>query len=635
MAEEVCRCFCYLSFADEYAKTVIESGNILLGIHAVYRKGLCSKAATEMIAIIIKNLTCNGSVCQQVVEQDGVKLLRSLMDNLLDSSAVMSKAVVLVLLNLTREKHLHESIIQQGFTSMLQQITIGRKHAENTNNNNNSFINAKKHQSSQQQLLKSDEAPHTGLSQATILNIVSAIELISETKECRAALVEGNIIQIFKALLNDLDHVSKHEMSCAIANMASSRECRDSLVEQEVVDLLISLADTPYIQTRSQCSLALGYLSEYTKVKRSTVASMLLLSLKAEEQGVGYTEPPLGHKEFDMKYVDRSRAANNRSAHGSANGPNSKESTLAQGGTKSLRLMIKDGLMRHKDEHGILLDEPEKKHKNPSIVSTASGPISSAAAAASKGGAGGGGSSNSSVNPTDHSALNISRRESMTSPSRRESAMRLHSANNTVQRSVTEVEPSVGEETMTLDDTNDDISLSEQVVHSIEMSNLGDESDEDDEDTDFNYDFAEHTTNQEAGGMAKKQKVELPYPELPDGRYLEPPDRQKELYKIPVVMTTLPKDLSVVDISKTSSEVVPVDAPDLSADNSPTAGGYRKTSDMDSRRDRYGRKHSKPLNYLRTPSKHASGRILRHHSNDYPIGKLEKKASVGKIMLDK
>jgi len=100
-------------------------------------------------------------------------------------------------------------------------------------------------------------------------------------------------------------------------------------------------------------------------------------------------------------------------------------------------------------------------------------------------------------------------------------------------------------------------------------------------------------------------------------------------------MATLPKDLSIVDISKTASDAMPPDAIDINADSSPTAGSFRKITDLDTRRDRYGRKHSKPLNHLRTP-KLPSNRVLRHHNSDHGIGKLEKKASVGKIpMMEK
>lgn len=55
-------------------------------------------------------------------------------------------------------------------------------------------------------------------------------------------------------------------------------------VNQSAAELLIALSITSDANTKSQCALALGYLSELTRVKNGIVASMLLLSLNLEDK---------------------------------------------------------------------------------------------------------------------------------------------------------------------------------------------------------------------------------------------------------------------------------------------------------------------------------------------------------------
>lgn len=116
------------------------------------------------------------------------------------------------------------------------------------------------------------------------VNFISkTINMLSQSHACPEAIVDGGVMRIFKALIGGLSEGARSEVASALASLAACKPCREALVQQGAGELLIALSITSDPNTQSQCALALGYLSELTKVNNGVVASLLLLSLNLED----------------------------------------------------------------------------------------------------------------------------------------------------------------------------------------------------------------------------------------------------------------------------------------------------------------------------------------------------------------
>jgi hypothetical protein len=125
------------------------------------------------------------------------------------------------------------------------------------------------------------------LTKRDIYYMARTLNLVSSSSTCHEAIVEGNAVQICDHLLiSDADTVtqSRHEVASALCALSSSKKCRQVLFDQGASELLVMLARSASNRdTQSKCSLALGYLSEITKVSKDVVGTLLLLNLKNEE----------------------------------------------------------------------------------------------------------------------------------------------------------------------------------------------------------------------------------------------------------------------------------------------------------------------------------------------------------------
>lgn len=498
LAEEVCRAFCYLSFVEKQAEAMVHTGNMLIGLHALHRKNLDSKGIAEMMVIILRNLTNIGTVCHIVVAQDSVRLLRDLIVDYHRISSIVCKASVLVIQNLSRESKLHSTILKQGAMDLLGQIADVAQGAAGQ------AESAKGAETADDPLRRKTKAT---VSQGTIVTIVAAIDLLATPVECRLQTVTGGAIRIFTQLLPFLPEPAKHQMACSIGNMASSKECRDGLVQQGAPQLLVQLSKSPAVHTRSKCSLALGYLSENTAVARGTVASTLLLSLKAEEETAAHGTP-------NRRTATATHEFHQTNGSVMSNASSDMREVLNHN-TKSLQGMIRDGLMRNKD-HGIEIDEQREEEQ---VVE---------------------------VEDDDDLGLELK------GHSRRTSINSGISGAGSIGGTGTLPDMTAG--ALALEIVEDDgVSIAEDSVCSIEtLEQANILTDASGQPVLSPYVTAAHAATQEYGGMAKKVKLELPYPELSADRFLEPPERSQELCEIPMDLSTLPKDANVTEYSKTA-----------------------------------------------------------------------------------
>eukprot|EP01032_Pedospumella_encystans_P014519 gene14519-16666_t len=120
--------------------------------------------------------------------------------------------------------------------------------------------------------------------------ISKTINLLSQSQTCPEAIVQGGVMRIFKALIDGLSEGARSEVAAALASLAACKPCREELVKQGAGELLIALSITSDPITQAKCALALGYLSELTKVNNGVVASLLLLSLNLEENALSSPE---------------------------------------------------------------------------------------------------------------------------------------------------------------------------------------------------------------------------------------------------------------------------------------------------------------------------------------------------------
>jgi hypothetical protein len=396
-ANEICRTLCLLSLSKDHAETVIVKEHALLAMHVLLRSELCSQPGAEMIAMFLRNLSCVRDVCKHIVEQDGLTMLRDLMR--LYNSRVLTAAAMLLFHNLSKDADLHVRLCEEGIMAMIkniagidnqndeddddcglfsdEELTVDGSttaHWEKDNNPPTPDKVIKKStgdiSSTIDEAIKVEQMEPSKrvikIPQDSCYDMVMTIQLISLTPECRLGIVQdGSVVKVFFSILSGLNDVIRHEMVCSLCNLAGSRECREDLVQQGAIELLVILSDSPYPDTQSQCASALGYLSENTLVSNGTCASLLLLSLKAEEMKESLTIA--SNVQRNSSTLDEERKASITS-HTTGLAP-AKE-LLALQNVKSLTVMIRDGLLRKQESHGIMTSDVDSTTMDSDTVET-------------------------------------------------------------------------------------------------------------------------------------------------------------------------------------------------------------------------------------------------------------------------
>jgi len=395
-ANEICRTLCLLSLSKDHAETVIVKEHALLAMHVLLRNELCSQPGAEMIAMFLRNLSCVRAVCKHILEQEGLTMLRDLMR--LYNSRVLTAAAMLLFHNLSKDADLHVRLCEEGIMAMIkniagingedstgdgpdsdEELTVdGSTTAHWEKNEQPSTPKEEEKKSSEDEINATVEAAiqnemmdpserRIKIPQDSCYDMVMTIQLISLTPDCRLGIVQdGSVVKVFFSILSGLNDVIRHEMVCSLCNLASSRECREDLVQQGAIELLVILSDSPYPDTQAQCATALGYLSENTVVNNGTCASLLLLSLKAEEMKESLAMA--GNVQRKSSTFDLNERNASITSHKSALAP-AKE-LLALQNVKSLTVMIRDGLLRRQDSHGVMTSDVENSTMDSESVET-------------------------------------------------------------------------------------------------------------------------------------------------------------------------------------------------------------------------------------------------------------------------
>lgn len=313
IADEVCRAFCFLSFTAGHANAMVTNEHMLIGLHVLRARMLCSKQAVDLVLAILRNLSHTRSVRKHLINQDCFKMLKKIMETSTGHHRIRCSFAARFVHNMCLEPSLHEQLIEQGLMSTLMKITdsICAKHSRPTSpvrlasvmesvgfNSSNmmskSFGDIGEISDDELDLPEEDVYDESKWSekyriyQDTLYDIAMSIQLMSNSCDCRLRVVSGGAADVMKLLMKGfLNANALHEISCSIGNLALSKECREPMVKYGAIDLLKKLAESPYKETQTQCFNALGALSEATQVGTGTVESLIDLSLKDENGLVG------------------------------------------------------------------------------------------------------------------------------------------------------------------------------------------------------------------------------------------------------------------------------------------------------------------------------------------------------------
>ena len=151
---------------------------------------------------------------------------------------------------------------------------------------------------------------------------------------------------------------ARNEIACALCRLSSTKSIEDKkkLSDQGASEVLTSIAQvTTRRDTQQQCSLALGYLSDTTKVNSGVVGSLLMLSLAQDEdlaggdlrlgssaksaKGLSFAPeaPPVGALQSSKSFFGMSRATVRMLS------PAKDETSAVTGGSR-FQTMIREGL---------------------------------------------------------------------------------------------------------------------------------------------------------------------------------------------------------------------------------------------------------------------------------------------------
>ena len=285
-----------------------------------------------MVALIIRNASENKAAVPYLVSEGAFLLQRALLHCLPQRSIAIARSVVVTVLNLSKNHSLHESVIEQGCISMLRCVVLG----EEDKNLPEALV-------SPSLLELGRAAPEVPIQFTHLdsLRVCAAMRQISTSPMCREMMAFLKVVDIFRSFRDAhiLDEDSRGELAGAMQNIASNRACVFMLVQQQAAELLLSISKEAHsMDTKSACSTALGQISESTKVKEGTVASLLVLTLEKEDQ----SEESGGEVASALRSGIRASASAERSVLSAVTSPG--KAKAGGGSVKTLRQMIRDGI---------------------------------------------------------------------------------------------------------------------------------------------------------------------------------------------------------------------------------------------------------------------------------------------------
>lgn len=402
VATEIVRTFCLLSYETDKIPMMIDS-HVLLTLHMLYKKGLLTPASAAMCGIMIRNASIVAERRAQLVSGGAILLLRALYRPLVEKNHSLMTSIIITLDELSKEDDLHETLMEQGTMAMIYDAVLpvfnDRSKCDSLFPIHPSSTYASiVHNESYEALCAKESQHKASLNKIDIQRVSSAIHNLTQTESSHISITMAECTQMFKKFINGaIDDCSRSDIAKSFEHLASCKAARQKLVNDGAVECLLIISKaTTNSETQVACTVALGYLSEITKVAGGDVDSLLTLNITREET------KEMKHKIFDPN-GDRPVPVHlmnedvEKMASGDANGdtsrpissemstrPSSTESEAeinpetgrpkSRGATR-LRQMIKGGLLAGKNkqllkhggyvEDGVLVSSKmrEESHK--------------------------------------------------------------------------------------------------------------------------------------------------------------------------------------------------------------------------------------------------------------------------------
>ncbi len=306
IGDEICRIFSLISHTAGHASTLVHREHMLIAIHVLLTRELCSTKATDMVAATLANLSYTRAVRRALIDQDCFKIIKRLFAEGAGSSnrhrtAFCSRFI----LNLCKDASLHNDLVSKGLIQTLYEISVAitmrlMDRSITAIPSRDVFDSAASYGDADEDVFEAAELigkenprdPSTWgdtyrTFQDALLDVSSSLRLLSSSEACRHRIVEDRVVRIMEVLLKDfLNDNALYEVSCSIANLSLAKGCRKSLVDGGIINLLKRLCRSTFFEVQEQVANALASLSETTDVGAGTVAALMMLSLNNEEGGL-------------------------------------------------------------------------------------------------------------------------------------------------------------------------------------------------------------------------------------------------------------------------------------------------------------------------------------------------------------
>lgn len=264
LAEELIRCLYFLSFETSHAVKMIGKSHVMLTMHFITEKNLCSTNIARMMTFILRNLSYIIASRETLVEEDALTLLLNLLRDYPGSKSIIFSAISHFLFNLSKETALHDKLMSSRVMDVVRMMVPKQGDIDGSEN-----------------LLHNPK---------DVLRICATVNMLSSTTNCHQPILDGGVIDTFSVLLHSLGDTEvtaaiENEIANCICNVTSTPKCRELLNRHCATNLLLQLStrsDVP--ETQKFCSIALSRLSESEQVEEGMVSSFLLLSLKRDER---------------------------------------------------------------------------------------------------------------------------------------------------------------------------------------------------------------------------------------------------------------------------------------------------------------------------------------------------------------
>jgi len=265
-AERCCQILCLLSYADIKCASLVENSKVMIAFHILYTKRLSTVKIGTYLAAMLRNLSSISDLCVSLVESKCVALLGNMFIEMFQQGAaqeiLLTRRCLLPLLhNICKEVSLQPEVLRQGLMELLTIIMLNKTDIKELE-------------------ISERKVSRVVLTTSEIMHVASTIQLVTQTVSCHSSLLESDCIRILHLLSNqiNINDDAKHEIACAISKLSATRNptVKALLTQQGASEILTPIAKTTRRpDTQKQCLLALGYLSNASRINSGAVSSLL------------------------------------------------------------------------------------------------------------------------------------------------------------------------------------------------------------------------------------------------------------------------------------------------------------------------------------------------------------------------